>query len=92
MGDLFAKTYGLLKIGNKKSSVLTSKKQNEDALSQQSPTPMRQSLPHLSMPCSKSDSTTFLGPYVTISTSSLNVFDQIETRYVEDNSEMKIGA
>jgi hypothetical protein len=30
MGDLFLKTYGFLKIGNKKSSVLTSKKQNKD--------------------------------------------------------------
>ncbi len=30
MGDLFPKTYGFLKIGNKKSSVLTSKKQNKD--------------------------------------------------------------
>ncbi len=92
MGDLFPKTYGLLKIGNKKFSVLTSKKQNEDTLSQKSPTATRQCLPHLSTPWSKSDSTTFLGPYDTISTSSLNVFDQMETRNVEDNSEMKIGA
>ncbi len=52
----------------------------------------RQSLPHLSMPCSKSEITTFLGPYDTISTSSLNVFDLMETRNVENNSEMKIGA
>jgi hypothetical protein len=61
-------------------------------MSQQSPMAMGQSLPHLSMPCSKSDSTTFLGPYDTISTSSLTVFDKMETRNVEDNSEMKIGA
>jgi hypothetical protein len=84
MGDLFPKTYSLLKIGNKKSSVLTSKKQNEDVLSQHSPRATRQSLPHLSMPCSESDSTTLLGPYDTISTSSLNVFDQMETRNVEE--------
>jgi hypothetical protein len=54
--------------------------------------PTGESLPHLSMPCSKSDSPTFLGSYDTISTSSLIVFDKMETRNVEDNSEMKIGA
>jgi len=93
VGDFFPKTYGPLE--DRQQEILSSNKQETKwrwLMSQQSPTAARQYLPHLSMPCSKSDITTFLGPYDTISTSNLNVFDQMETRNVENNSEMNIGA